>query len=130
MRTGIYFLLSRNRVVYIGATTCYPNRLKQHKDKKFNSYRFIPCAESQLADYEKRLINLFMPKYNKNNGASKTRKAHVEPSEKVVLVGFYTKQKNIDYFGSIAKCREWCKETLEIAIDYDKKEPVPTLGKD
>lgn len=54
-----------------------------------------------------------MPKYNKNNGASKTRKAHVEPAEKVVLVGFYTKQKFVDFMGGLANARKFAKQELE-----------------
>lgn len=117
MKSGIYFLLSRNRVVYIGATTRYPNRLKQHKDKKFDSHRFIPCAESKLAAYEKRLINTFKPKYNKNNGACKVRKAHIEPAEKVILVGFYTKQKNVDKVGGMDKARRQAKTLFELGAE-------------
>lgn len=41
----------------------------------------------------------------------------VDPAEKVVLVGFYTKQKNIDRAGGMHIAREKAKALFE-ACDY------------
>lgn len=37
----------------------------------------------------------------------------VEPAEKVVLVGFYTKKKFIDFVGGMEKARKFSKDQLE-----------------
>lgn len=44
----------------------------------------------------------------------------VEPLEKVVLVGFYTKQKNVEHFGGLSQARAFCKETLEANVELNK----------
>lgn len=38
---------------------------------------------------------------------------HVEPSEKVILVGFYTKQRFVDEVGGMVEARKIAKESLE-----------------
>lgn len=37
----------------------------------------------------------------------------VEPSEKVILVGFYTKKKVVDDVGGMEEARKLCKEFIE-----------------
>lgn len=64
--TGIYFLLDKKKVVYIGQSKSLPQRVASHKDKKFDSIRMIGCAKSKLSHYEQRLIGFFQPKYNKS----------------------------------------------------------------
>lgn len=65
-KTGIYFLIKGEQVVYIGKTTVYPMRLKWHISQKleFDTVKFIECAENRLSFYEKRWINRFNPYYN------------------------------------------------------------------
>jgi len=63
--TGIYFLFLDKQLVYIGKTTNYPSRVMQHKDKHFNRMRFIECDTKNLDNYERRLIKLFKPLFNK-----------------------------------------------------------------
>lgn len=118
--TGIYFLLNRNRVVYIGATNRYPSRIKQHPDKVFTAHRFIGCSRDMLASYERRLIALFKPKYNKSNGSVRTHKALVIPSEKVILVGFYTKKRIIDSVGGMESARALAKNYIESKAEADE----------
>ena len=62
---GIYFLIDRGEIVYIGATTRWPGRLSGHINKNFNAVRFIPCRQSKLHKYELRWIFKFKPKLNK-----------------------------------------------------------------
>lgn len=65
---GIYFLLNRRgNVIYIGQTTNFENRIKNHHIKKtrYRSYRFIPCAKEKLRHYETRWLNVFRPRLNK-----------------------------------------------------------------
>jgi len=44
---------------------------------------------------------------------AKTGRKPVEPPEKVILVGFYTKQKVVDRRGGMDKIRQKCKEFVE-----------------
>ena len=43
----------------------------------------------------------------------KTGRKSVPDAEKVILVGFYTKQKNVDNLGGLPATREKCKEWVE-----------------
>lgn len=64
----IYFLLGRSgKVLYIGHSKDVEFRVSQHKQNiKFDSARWIACETKERAlHYEKRLQNLFKPKYNK-----------------------------------------------------------------
>ena len=64
--TGIYFLLHKKKVVYVGQSKNLPARIGNHKDKIYDAARMIKCNKSRLDYYENRFINLFTPKYNKN----------------------------------------------------------------
>jgi len=70
---GIYFLLNRGRVVYVGQTTRWPSRLAGHIYKNFNEVRFIPCRPSKLWHYEGRWIRKFKPELNKNQSGNYCR---------------------------------------------------------
>lgn len=43
----------------------------------------------------------------------KVGRKSVDPPEKVILVGFYTKQKFVDFVGGLANARKLSKENLE-----------------
>jgi len=63
--SGVYFLIYKNKVVYIGQTQNFEHRLSSHKGKKnFDSCRFIPCDKEKLLMYESRWILRFQPEYN------------------------------------------------------------------
>lgn len=64
-KTGVYFLLRGNKIVYIGQTSRFPNRISCHTDKNFDSYRFIECSWENSLKYESRWIKRFKPEYNK-----------------------------------------------------------------
>jgi hypothetical protein len=64
---GIYFLLRGNEIIYIGQTKNIETRLLGHKDKSFDSHRFIPCPIEKLNKYESRWIIKFNPIYNKSS---------------------------------------------------------------
>jgi hypothetical protein len=64
MKTGIYFLLKRQRVVYIGKTERWPIRLSDHRNIDFDEAKIFECDQSLLTDYENRLIRLFSPRHN------------------------------------------------------------------
>lgn len=64
---GIYFLLNRGEVVYVGQSACDVfHRLYKHKldGKVFDAYTFIPCSASMLDELESKYIVAMMPMYN------------------------------------------------------------------
>jgi len=65
-KSGIYFLINRKTIVYIGQTKRYPFRFNLFNSSFcFDRMRFIECDKSDLLKYEKRWIVKFNPKYNK-----------------------------------------------------------------
>lgn len=64
LQSGIYFLIYKKEIVYIGKTKNISHRLAGHGSKNYEEYRFIPCEEVYLDAYEKRWIEKFKPKYN------------------------------------------------------------------
>lgn len=74
---GVYFLLDGGEIVYVGMTTNFTLRLKQHVDnpeKQFSRYYFHPCKLENIAMVESFYMDLFNPKYN-------VGKAHKIPAE-------------------------------------------------
>lgn len=67
--SGVYFLLIRGVVIYVGQTHDIINRILQHKAQlmKYDKVRFIKCDESKLSYYEKRWIEKFRPINNKQH---------------------------------------------------------------
>ena len=67
----VYFLIQRNKVVYVGQTICLANRAKQHTDKKFDRVVFLPVPKSQMLKVEGDFIRLLQPRYNAAGTISK-----------------------------------------------------------
>lgn len=62
--TGVYFLFYKKKLVYIGKTECWPVRLHQHGQMKFDDARLLECPASKVTEYEARLIRILRPKFN------------------------------------------------------------------
>lgn len=77
MKTGIYFLIKRKKVVYVGQTIAFPKRLSGHCSKDFDSVRFIQCSKKHLTKYEDRWIRLFRPKLNTKNAKADEGKPYI-----------------------------------------------------
>lgn len=54
----------------------------------------------------------------------KSGRKPVEPSEKVILVGFYTKQKHVDNLGGIYEARKVAKQYVE---NFSNKKSLQNL---
>jgi hypothetical protein len=70
---GVYFLVKKDRVVYVGQSVHVYNRVNQHHNeaqKKFDSWCYIPCKRSQLNLLESLYIHVLQPKENGKAGAS------------------------------------------------------------
>jgi len=51
---------------------------------------------------------------------AKTGRKKLHKSQKTILVGFYTKQMNVDYFGGIDNTRKIAKEFIEDKVAISK----------
>jgi len=65
--TGVYFLISQGRVVYVGQAVDVRRRIADHIGeavKKFDSVRAMAVDRDRLTPVERRYIRRFRPKYN------------------------------------------------------------------
>ncbi|HEX2598114.1 MAG TPA: GIY-YIG nuclease family protein [Terriglobales bacterium] len=62
--TGIYFLIQKGKVVYVGQSVSIATRVEQHKDKSFDAVSVIPCKLAHLDALESLYIHMLRPKYN------------------------------------------------------------------
>lgn len=60
-KTGIYFLILRSRVIYVGQSINIFSRVLQHTDKEFDSFAFILCDASLLDKMESLYIHYLRP---------------------------------------------------------------------
>lgn len=77
---GVYFLISRKKIVYIGQTYNVVSRISHHTDKVFDSFRLITCDSAKRLEYERRWIKKFKPKYNRN-----VKFKHVREDKKIFI---------------------------------------------
>lgn len=66
-RSGIYFLLWKGKVVYVGQSVHVDWRVTTHygeRTKQFDSAFFLPFRESELNHFEDAFIRAIKPKYN------------------------------------------------------------------
>lgn len=60
---GVYFLVAKGRVTYVGQSVNVHTRVQTHKRyKEFDSYCFIPCEKDDLNVLESLYIHAFSPK--------------------------------------------------------------------
>lgn len=72
--SGIYFLINKGKVVYVGETDCIARRIGEHNGNKtfdnfnfFSSKTFFWMDSKKHREYaEAKCIRKFKPKYNKN----------------------------------------------------------------
>jgi hypothetical protein len=64
-RKSVYILFFKSKIVYIGLSDCPYGRIKQHKDKIFDQFRILHGKKERIPFWEKKLIKMFQPKYNK-----------------------------------------------------------------
>jgi hypothetical protein len=89
-RHGVYILFMRNVVVYVGESINPYARVCTHikSEKKFDSFRILYCKESRKRHWEKKLIESYIPKYNKTH--------KIRPQRKVINLN--ATGKNTDSF--------------------------------
>jgi hypothetical protein len=69
---GVYFLINKGKVVYVGESGKIINRIENHRDKVFDDLKVISTKTFYWLDdywfrryYERKCIYFFQPKYNK-----------------------------------------------------------------
>lgn len=98
---GVYFLIKKGKVIYIGQTKNFNQRIKGHSNKKYDSYRFVACDVNVLLDYESRWIKKFKPKLNKKPGRTK-----LPSDEKMIPLTIYVKKSLVKENGGANECRK------------------------
>lgn len=66
--SGIYFLLHKKEVVYVGQSVSIMHRVQQHVvdgAKRFDRWCYIPVKQGELTEVERFYITLLRPTYNK-----------------------------------------------------------------
>ena len=64
--TGVYFLIYKNKIVYVGQSVNVYSRMSSHTNKKFDSFTAIPCPKEHLNVLESLYIHMFDPPLNGN----------------------------------------------------------------
>ena len=62
--SGVYFLISKGTVVYVGQSVCIYSRLRAHIN--FDRYAYIPCPKGMMDKLESLYIHLLRPERNGN----------------------------------------------------------------
>lgn len=62
--SGVYFLVSDGKIVYVGQSVNVYSRLQNHADKKFDSFTIIQCKKEHLDMLESLYIHMFKPPMN------------------------------------------------------------------
>ena len=62
--TGVYFLISNNKIVYVGQSVNVYARLGAHAHKNFDSFTVLPCPKEHLNVLESLYIHIFDPPLN------------------------------------------------------------------
>lgn len=64
---GVYFLVHKKRIVYVGQSTNVFSRIVTHtQSKTFDSYVFMPCEKEMLDKLESLYIHFLLPPLNGN----------------------------------------------------------------
>ena len=71
LATGVYFLISGDKVVYVGQSVNVYTRVAEHRDKLFDSFAFIPCDKDMLNSLESLYIHVLRPPLNGNQHGGK-----------------------------------------------------------
>mgnify|MGYP003124676236 CR=1 FL=1 len=68
---GVYFLISKGEVVYVGQSVNVYSRITSHKSrdeyKRYDEALFLPVPKSDLNDLEVALIHALKPRYNRKS---------------------------------------------------------------
>lgn len=73
---GVYFLVKKNKVVYVGQSVNVFSRVAKHAmEKDFDAMAWIPCKKTMLDKLESLYIHVLQPTLNGNGGLGGTKTA-------------------------------------------------------
>lgn len=72
---GVYFLIDKDEVVYVGQSLDVLNRLSKHMrgGRRFERFAFIACKKEDLDELERLYINALVPAWNTAMPVKKAR---------------------------------------------------------
>lgn len=72
---GVYFLIDKGEVVYVGQSLDVLNRLSKHMrgGRRFERFAFIACKKEDLDELERLYINALVPAWNTAMPVKKAR---------------------------------------------------------
>jgi hypothetical protein len=83
VKTGIYFLIKDNKVIYVGQSRNITCRLAGHaQSKTFDSWYWIPCEVERLNEVERVYIRTLLPVENMDSTSRKLRAISRRPRAK------------------------------------------------
>jgi len=63
--SGIYFLIKKGVIVYVGQSVNVPARIATHvAEKAFDSWHWVPCPRKALDHWERLYLNALLPPLN------------------------------------------------------------------
>lgn len=124
-KCGIYFLLKKGTVIYIGQTTNLVHRMRYHnvQEMDYDCARFIKCDSKDLSKYEKRWIERFKPIENHAHKGRKPPKSYYLKKERI------TKAPMFRYKNKSMKFRKMTEKSI-IGIGKFRNETVGRLLKE
>lgn len=95
--SGIYFLIRRKEIVYIGQAVNIPSRIGDHcRRVSFDSYHWIPCAVSRLDAVERAYLDEHLPPLNRDAKTKKMRSSkEMEDVSRMRMTSFGTLQNAV-----------------------------------
>ena len=128
----VYFLLSRERVVYVGSSKFGSKRVVQHFDRiPFDTVAFLSVHEAERAEVERRYIRQLNPKYNTvHTPRGRSRKKRGPNSFPLHLRAngqWCKKHKGRSYYFGSCRDEALLRYRLEwLAITSGQPRPLPT----
>lgn len=66
-RSGVYFLINKGEIVYVGKSTGIDGRINAHiSDKEFDRIFVYECVDPEMSETESYYIRKFTPRYNRS----------------------------------------------------------------
>lgn len=88
-RSGVYLLHHENAVVYVGQAVNMRKRIGQHMaegTKVFDGLSCIPCSAEAMLRWERFLIGVLLPKYNRCSLSEELRRMQANGADRGALL--------------------------------------------
>jgi hypothetical protein len=82
-RSGIYFLIFKSEIIYIGRAINVYIRICGHGDKRFDSWAWVPCPTAKQKKVERAYLDKFLPPLNCDPITQAARVAAGQPRARI-----------------------------------------------